>query len=129
MTKIDRNAPCPCGSGRKYKKCCLGKNTVPANDIQYIPVYTDIDELSNSVVDLIAQKEFKEAEKACQKLLEEYPDQVDGLERYAMLYEKMGKKDKAVEYYKKAVDYARSNEGYDQGLIDMYLSKAKECKS
>jgi uncharacterized protein len=20
--KIDRNAPCPCGSGRKYKKCC-----------------------------------------------------------------------------------------------------------
>lgn len=21
--KIDRNAPCPCGSGNKYKKCCL----------------------------------------------------------------------------------------------------------
>jgi uncharacterized protein YecA (UPF0149 family) len=20
--KIDRNGPCPCGSGRKYKKCC-----------------------------------------------------------------------------------------------------------
>ncbi|NIN01560.1 MAG: zinc-binding protein, partial [candidate division Zixibacteria bacterium] len=19
-----RNDPCPCGSGRKYKKCCLG---------------------------------------------------------------------------------------------------------
>ncbi len=28
-TKIGRNAPCPCGSGRKYKKCCLGKNTAP----------------------------------------------------------------------------------------------------
>jgi uncharacterized protein len=23
--KTGRNAPCPCGSGRKYKKCCLGK--------------------------------------------------------------------------------------------------------
>jgi uncharacterized protein len=23
--RIGRNAPCPCGSGRKYKKCCLGK--------------------------------------------------------------------------------------------------------
>ncbi len=22
MAKIGRNAPCPCGSGRKYKKCC-----------------------------------------------------------------------------------------------------------
>ena len=24
--KIGRNSPCPCGSGRKYKQCCLGKN-------------------------------------------------------------------------------------------------------
>ena len=26
MTKINRNAPCPCGSGKKYKKCCLRKD-------------------------------------------------------------------------------------------------------
>ncbi len=24
--KIDRNAPCPCGSGKKYKKCCGANN-------------------------------------------------------------------------------------------------------
>jgi hypothetical protein len=24
--KIGRNAPCPCGSGKKYKKCCMGKS-------------------------------------------------------------------------------------------------------
>jgi len=23
---VGRNAPCPCGSGKKYKKCCMGKN-------------------------------------------------------------------------------------------------------
>jgi hypothetical protein len=23
--KVSRNAPCPCGSGKKYKKCCWGK--------------------------------------------------------------------------------------------------------
>jgi hypothetical protein len=23
--KIGRNQPCPCGSGKKYKKCCMGK--------------------------------------------------------------------------------------------------------
>jgi SEC-C motif domain protein len=23
MPKIERNAPCPCGSGKKYKKCCM----------------------------------------------------------------------------------------------------------
>lgn len=34
--KIGRNEPCPCGSGKKYKKCCLGKEnnpdySIPAN--------------------------------------------------------------------------------------------------
>ncbi|NMC63127.1 MAG: hypothetical protein GYA55_08155, partial [SAR324 cluster bacterium] len=24
--KAGRNDPCPCGSGRKYKKCCLYRN-------------------------------------------------------------------------------------------------------
>jgi len=24
MPKVGRNEPCPCGSGKKYKKCCLG---------------------------------------------------------------------------------------------------------
>jgi hypothetical protein len=24
MAKIERNAPCPCGSGKKYKNCCEG---------------------------------------------------------------------------------------------------------
>ncbi len=27
MSKISRNAPCPCGSGRKYKQCCLNRET------------------------------------------------------------------------------------------------------
>ena len=28
---MGRNAPCPCGSGRKYKKCCLGSAGKPEN--------------------------------------------------------------------------------------------------
>lgn len=30
--KIGRNDPCPCGSGKKYKKCCLERATGPASD-------------------------------------------------------------------------------------------------
>ena len=26
MTKCGRNDPCPCDSGKKYKKCCIGKD-------------------------------------------------------------------------------------------------------
>lgn len=29
--KIGRNEPCPCGSGRKYKKCCAGKEETPVH--------------------------------------------------------------------------------------------------
>ena len=25
MAKIGRNSPCPCGSGKKYKRCCEAK--------------------------------------------------------------------------------------------------------
>ena len=27
MVKVGRNEPCPCGSGRKYKRCCLNKES------------------------------------------------------------------------------------------------------
>ena len=41
MTKIGRNAACPCGSGMKYKKCCLGKEeptwAVPERDAPALP--------------------------------------------------------------------------------------------
>ncbi len=36
MNKIGRNDPCPCGSGRKYKKCCLGKVDPPGPDLEEI---------------------------------------------------------------------------------------------
>ncbi|RPJ58952.1 MAG: hypothetical protein EHM23_15810, partial [Acidobacteria bacterium] len=29
MDKIGRNDPCPCGSGKKYKRCCLDQNANP----------------------------------------------------------------------------------------------------
>jgi len=31
-TNIGRNDPCPCGSGRKYKQCCLTKDEAKARE-------------------------------------------------------------------------------------------------
>lgn len=37
--KIGRNDPCPCGSGKKYKKCCMGKADNPVfSDITNLPL-------------------------------------------------------------------------------------------
>ncbi len=38
MAKTGRNEPCPCGSGKKYKKCCL-KNKKPAT-VEHVPTST-----------------------------------------------------------------------------------------
>lgn len=34
FAKVGRNDPCPCGSGSKFKKCCLGKAMTPNRDIE-----------------------------------------------------------------------------------------------
>jgi hypothetical protein len=33
MGKIGRNEACPCGSGRKYKRCCLGKQQAVSDNL------------------------------------------------------------------------------------------------
>lgn len=31
MTQVGRNDPCPCGSGKKYKRCCVGQRDVQSS--------------------------------------------------------------------------------------------------
>ena len=132
MVKIGRNAPCPCGSGKKYKKCCLlpkaNQGQKHASSTKFIPVYTQLDLLSNSVVDLIKQNRLDEAEAASRKLLADYPDQVDGLNRLAMVYGARGEKSKAAAYYRKAADFAKSNPGFDKQMVKWFLSEARRMK-
>jgi hypothetical protein len=32
--QVGRNDPCPCGSGRKYKQCCLEKDEAAAREVR-----------------------------------------------------------------------------------------------
>lgn len=49
--KINRNDPCPCGSGKKYKKCCLEKHQSYDQPEDVVETFTDIRQL-------LASKEF-----------------------------------------------------------------------
>lgn len=54
MSKIRRNDPCPCGSGKKYKKCCMnsGKQVVRENKtLRYMQTH-DSGEILNIIVAL-----------------------------------------------------------------------------
>jgi tetratricopeptide (TPR) repeat protein len=135
MEKVGRNAPCPCGSGKKYKKCCLSLHQessaqeFSAGPFTSVPEFTELDRLSNSVVDLIEEGRLEKAENVCHELLSRYPDQIDGTERLAAVYEAKGDKKKAAEYYRKAAEFAQKSPGFDQELIDRYFSQAKLLES
>lgn len=123
MKKIGRNEPCPCGSGKKYKKCCIHVPTLPEGGNF---VYTDLDELSNRIPDLIDQRKFDEAEAVCSQLMKQYPEQIDGLHRFAELYEAMGESEKAASYYHKAANFALLDGGFDKRTVDRFREKAEE---
>ena len=126
--KIGRNEPCPCGSGRKYKKCCLKPTapTVMPKKAKPIYTYTDLDQLSNQVPELIAQGKYDEAEKVCQILLSEFPEQIDGLHRYAEIWEARGENLKAAEYYLKTAEFAEQAEGFEKESVEFFKKRAEQ---
>ncbi len=93
-----------------------------------IPVYTELDQLSNSVMDLIKNDKLDEAEAVSKRLLNEYPDQTDGFERLGQVYEARGKRQVAADYYQKAADFAKTMPGFDQESVEYYLSKARKMR-
>ena len=114
---VGRNDPCPCGSGKKYKKCCQAKEPVvrdnaaaqhpPQNAAPPGPMM--LDALSNKVLDEIQAKRYDEAEKLCKQLISEYPDMIDGHERMAMLREAQGRFEEAANHYGEALSIMSRN--------------------
>jgi tetratricopeptide (TPR) repeat protein len=116
MAKIGRNQPCPCGSGKKYKRCCWERDRAARADsmaaispLDYGFAHTDLDRLSNSVVDLIEEGRLDEAERACDQLRKDYPEVHDWLMRRAMLHEARGETELAIEYCQRVLDWMDAN--------------------
>jgi tetratricopeptide (TPR) repeat protein len=143
MAKIGRNDPCPCGSGQKYKRCCLPRDEAAAaaeraaaptrDDAAAMPPFEilseddGLDEASNVVIDLIDAGRLDEAEHAAQDLLARYPEVHDGLERVAMVAVARGDRARAAEYYRRAADFVHARpESYDAEMETYLREKAAE---
>jgi tetratricopeptide (TPR) repeat protein len=150
MEKTGRNDPCPCGSGKKYKKCCLPKHEAQERDRaveqqvareeraaahraslreararMLAGVEDDLDELtaaSNAVVDLIHAGKLDEAERVAHNLLERFPDVHDGWDRLGMVYEARGDNQKAADCYRKVIGLIRASpDDYDEGFHEVFV--------
>jgi len=133
VSKPGRNDPCPCGSGKKFKKCCLGR-LAPEAECVHDPVvsgepvafFDDIDRISNQVPDLIRKGRLDEAEKVCQRLIDEFPDEPDGRERQAEVEEARGNWKRAAALYRAVAAFHRKNDPkYGHEPAERYLGMAK----
>jgi hypothetical protein len=128
MAKIGRNSPCPCGSGKKYKRCCLGHEYISSGQSNIIGVETELDRMSNSVLDFIKKGDLDEAEHICNLLSEKYPDQVDGIMRLVEVYEARGSYSSAAVFAQQTATFMRDDVGYDSEQVVHYENKAKDLK-
>jgi len=59
--KIGRNDPCPCGSGKKYKKCCLlTEHPKPVSE----PIDEFFADTHTEIRELFQDREFSSLEEA-----------------------------------------------------------------
>jgi tetratricopeptide (TPR) repeat protein len=144
MAKIGRNDPCPCGSGQKYKRCCLPRDEATAAERAAIAraaalvreaderaaadaaIHAEddgLDDASNVVIDLLNAGRLDEAEQAAHDLLARYPEVHDGLERLAMVAAARGDRARAAEYYRKAADFVLAHGDPHDLAMHTYLRK------
>lgn len=144
MAKAGRNDPCSCGSGRKYKQCCLEQDRaaelapaiaqrvalqaqadkLAAERVEALAALQEsqaLDAASNAVVDLVHAGRFDEAEQGAHKLLLDYPDVPDGHDRLGMVYEAQGRFLDAADCYRRVIAVAQADpDNFDPGYIDMF---------
>ena len=143
---VGRNEPCPCGSGKKYKKCCQAKEQVVRDTASPAPSpmkeflrdrnehfedkLDQLDEVSNSAAKAIYGKRFEEAEKLCEQLLRDYPQIIDGHDRLGMLREAQGRYQEAADHYARALEMIeKAPEGFDREVPDGFRTRRNAALS
>jgi tetratricopeptide (TPR) repeat protein len=138
---VGRNAPCPCGSGLPYKRCCREKDRAEQSardrarsiaererqeaarqaQLEVFHEARALDNASNAVVDLVEAGKLDEAEQAARELLERYPQVPDGHERLAMVYEARADWRQAGECYRQVIEFIRARPGEFDPQYEQYL--------
>lgn len=105
--KANRNSPCPCGSGKKYKHCCA---------VTMHPLRNTNAQLLQSAWNLYRQGFAVDAEKICQELIGANDKQADAWHLLASIALQQGQTKKAVEYSQSAIGQYNKNPEYFNNL-------------
>lgn len=128
MSKVGRNDACRCGSGKKYKRCCMEADELQAKvkrleseEARLVSEkarleslksamrglleeeFVEFQRLTEEAQELIDSGRLDEAEELARALDAEYPEEPIGAERLAQVYEARGMSTASAEHYRRAV--------------------------
>jgi predicted Zn-dependent protease len=123
MSKVGRNEPCPCGSGKKYKRCCLERDRVAEvarvqekqlalRDVMRAMAdhlqgdFDDVEETeerADEVQELVEAGQLDDAEQMCRELVAEFPKEPAYVEQLGEIFEARGQERAAAVEYRGAV--------------------------
>jgi len=134
MAKPGRNDRCPCGSGKKYKACCLPRDEAAerqrlaaeqagrearaeakrlelrkerdaiAADLAASADLRDLDETVDAALRFIQEGKLEETETAGRHLIDRHPDIPDGWEFLGHVHETRGENQEAIACYRRVLE-------------------------
>lgn len=124
MVAAGRNDVCPCGSGKKYKNCCLGKTDAAAPDI--------LSEALEQALQYHQTGRQQEAADLYQQILQIQPDHTDALHLLGLLAHQDGQHGLALELIERAIELAPEVVLYRSNIGPVYmalgrLEEARAC--
>ena len=105
---VARNAPCPCGSGKKYKLCCLPKEAKTAT----LPDTQSTQKKLKTALALHQRGELQSATDLYREVLSCDPHNPDALHLLGVAMEQAGRPDIAVEHIGRAIALQRTAPDY-----------------
>lgn len=127
MKKTDRNAPCPCGSGKKYKQCCLPRDEAIASS-KLSRIATEklhIPQVIEAALEHHQAGRLPQAEELYQQILQVEPKHPDALHFSGMIAHQLGKNDTAVELMEKSIRLNPSAPMYYNNLGSVFMAQGK----
>src|SRR3972149_10668940 len=104
MNRAGRNDPCPCGSGKKYKRCCLQRVEAAAAGVHTVakPAALNVPRALQAAVAHHLAGRLPEAEAIYRQILQAEPNHPDALHLLGVIAHQAGKHEIAVEYITRA---------------------------
>lgn len=105
MGKVGRNAPCTCGSGKKYKHCCGSVAHAPLTAMQEAEQGV-LHQLLDNAFDCIESNRLEEALEACMQVLRVDAQNPQALQWAGLIAYQRGEHGSAVELLRQAMQLA-----------------------